>query len=115
MIHQNRQWNVTTIATVEELANLLNEDHCWTGCTGFRLADSGLLFLSDSFGGGIQEFGVVLEATGEQVESVTFGWMSESWALDLLRRYQETPPAEHCGNVDPARWTLHSSPCGECA
>jgi hypothetical protein len=110
MTHSKRRWTVGDVETPEELAHKLTQ-YTWTGCRAFRLVGSGLLFLNDSFSeDGAQEYGVVIESTRRQVESVTFGWMSEARARDLLLLYLTEPPAEDCGQVDPSRWAPDAHP-----
>jgi hypothetical protein len=117
MIHTKREWTVDDVETAEELALKLTQ-YVWTGCTGFRLTDADLLFLNDSFSAdGAQEYAVVVESTGRQVESVTFGWMSEARALALLRRYLAEKPDEPFGTIDSSRWqpAAHPERCHLCA
>lgn len=84
MLHDNRVFSVVPAESAEALANQLTQ-FTWCGCNGFQLGN--LLFLNDSFSGdGAQEFGVVFE--GKQIESVTFGWCSESQALEIIRDLQ---------------------------
>jgi hypothetical protein len=99
MMHKNRRYSVADVATAEELAEKLT-NHTWCGCNGFRW--NGLLFLNDSTGpDGAQEYAVMRRIDGtasdspfpciqtheyEQVESVTFGWMTYAEALDWLQR-----------------------------
>jgi hypothetical protein len=117
MIHTKRKWKVTDIDTAEELAFKLTQ-YVWTGCAGFRLTGTELLFLNDSFSAdGAQEYAVVVESTGRQVESVTFGWMSEARALSLLRSYLAEKPNETLGTIDSSQWepAAHTGPCHLCA
>lgn len=84
MIHKNRVWCVEEVQSAEELAQKL-VGHIWTLCTGFRY--SGYLFLNDSFSeSGAQEYGVIDERTGRQVESITVSWCSYEQLLKLIRR-----------------------------
>lgn len=95
MMYKNRVWAVKTVASAEDLARLLTE-HTWTLCTGFRL--SGYLYLNDSTSeDGAQEYGVIKEATGKQVESITFSWCSRRKALDLIKRLS-------AGEFDDQAW-----------
>ncbi len=117
MLHSKRTWKICDVETPEELARQLTQ-YTWTGCTGFRLVGSGLLFLNDSTSGdGAQEYGVILEGSGAQVESVTFGWMTRARALALLRRYVADLPNEPYGTVNPSRWAAEAHPeaCYLCA
>lgn len=83
MLHKKRVWQVRDV-TAQELADLL-VNHTQTCCIGFRCA--GYLYLNDSFSeDGAQEYGIIKEATGEQVESITFSWCSQEKAADYIRR-----------------------------
>lgn len=56
MLHKNRRWCVTPVASAEELAEKLTE-MTWCGCSGFRLG--GYLWLNDATSpDGAQEFAV---------------------------------------------------------
>jgi hypothetical protein len=117
MIHTKREWTVADVDTAEELALKLTQ-YVWTCCTGFRLTRADLLFLNDSFSeDGAQEYAVIVESTGRQVESVTFGWMSEARALALLRHYLAEKPDEPFGTIDSSRWqpAAHPGRCHLCA
>ena len=81
MVHPHRVYQVTTTASVDELAAIVTE-HTWTLCTAFEL--DGYLFLNDSFSAdGAQEYAVVKD--GRQVESLTFGWCTRDRAAELIR------------------------------
>lgn len=83
MLHKNRRWVVADVGSAEELAKMLTE-RTYTLCAGFRYG--GYLFLNDSFSeDGAQEYGVIKEATGKQVESITFSWCDYERALQLIR------------------------------
>jgi len=69
---------VTDAHTAEGLARSL-VDYDWTQCTGFRLGR--YLFLND---GG--DWAIVIEKTREQIETITFGWCSQSEALSYITR-----------------------------
>lgn len=117
MLHEKRTWTVALIDTPEELARRLTQ-YTWTGCSGWKLPNSKLVYLNDSTSGdGAQEYGVVIAETGEQVESVTFGWMTEERALETLRRFERETPSEACGRVEPRRYRhdAHSRTCHLCA
>lgn len=76
MLHKDRVWSVKNIDSPEELVFLLTQ-YTWTGCSGFRI--QGFLFLNDSFEeDSIQEYGVVRESDGMQVESITIWRKQES-------------------------------------
>ena len=71
--HTMRIWGVSDEPSAPELAAKLAH-RSWTTCTGFRHA--GYLFLNDATSeNGAQEYAVVKEATGQQVESLTVSWM----------------------------------------
>lgn len=95
MVHKERTWAVKDVYDPQELVKLLTQ-YSWTGCTGFRHA--GYLYLNDSFaGGGPQEYAVVKEDTGKQVESITFSWCSPERALEFIRRIS-------AGEFDDQAW-----------
>jgi hypothetical protein len=103
MVHKNRTWCAADVESAEELARLLTQG-TWTRCTGFRYR--GYLFLNDSFSeSGAQEYAVVEEATGKQVESVTFFWCSREQALDLIERISTDEFLKEAwdSGIDPAR------------
>lgn len=83
MLHKTRVWQVREV-TPEELVDLL-VNRTQTCCAGFRCA--GYLYLNDSFSeDGAQEYGVIKEATGQQVESITFSWCSKEKASEYIRQ-----------------------------
>jgi hypothetical protein len=108
--HTKRIWVISDEPSAPDLAASLAH-RTWTLCTGFR--HEGYLFLNDSTSeNGAQEYAVVKEATGQQVESLTVSWMEYPQALahitaavtgeyddqrlatlDVTSRYQA--PAEH--------------------
>lgn len=82
MLHEDRTWRVVDEPDAARLAKQLT-DMTWTGCTGFRRR--GLLYLNDSASGDVaQEYAVVRQDDGRQLESVTFGWMTRAQALDWI-------------------------------
>ncbi len=84
MVHSNRVWCVDEVQSAEELAQKL-VSYTWTLCTGFRY--SGYLFLNDSFSeDGAQEYGVVNERTGKQVDTITVSWCSYEKLLQLVNK-----------------------------
>lgn len=95
MINVKRIWGVVDIDTAEELAEKLTK--CtWTLCSGFHY--SGYLFLNDSFSeDGAQEYGIIKELTGKQVESVTFSWCDYDRAFQLICKIT-------VGDFDSASW-----------
>jgi len=77
MPFHNRKWCVVDIPDAETLADKLKGVTSWALCTGFRL--NGYLFLNDSTcEDGAQEYAIIQESTGVQIEGVTFGWMSRA-------------------------------------
>jgi hypothetical protein len=69
-----RHWNVEDI-TLEEMADCI-ANSTFVLCQGFRC--DGILWLHDSMvEGEIQEWAVVREKDGRQLESITTGWISE--------------------------------------
>ena len=83
MFHKKRIWSVADSASPAELAELLT-NHSWCSCCGFRLG--GYLFLNDQTGpDGAGEWGIVkADDPSLQVESVTFSWMGQHQALDMI-------------------------------
>jgi hypothetical protein len=82
MLHAHRRYRITDIHEPAELADMLTQ-RTWTTCTGFRY--DGLLFLNDAFGpDGAQEYAVVRERDGMQIESWTCSWMTTERCLDLI-------------------------------
>lgn len=78
-----RRWQVSDVATAEELAEMLT-GQVWCPCTGFRFA--GFLWLNDATGpDGAQEYAVVREGDHRQVESITFGWLDEARGLAIIQ------------------------------
>jgi len=83
VIHNKRTYCVYNVDTPEQLTDKL-KSHSWTCCAGFRL--QGYLFLNDSFSeDGASEWAVFKEATGKQVESITFGWCDRANTLRYIR------------------------------
>jgi len=85
MLHSQRVWAVKPVpeCDVEKLAEDLTE-MTWCGCCGFELAKFYLLNDSTS-PDGAQEYAIVRKTDLKQVESVTFGWMSEKETLEYLK------------------------------
>jgi len=82
MLHTKRIWTIGNEQSEEELAVKL-VDHTWCTCNGFRL--KGYLFLNDTTcSDGAQEYAVIKESTGAQMESITFSWCSYYRALQLI-------------------------------
>ncbi len=86
MLHKTRVWYVTHSESAQWLASQLTQS-TWCGCNGFRLGE--YLFVNDATcADGAQEY-AVLRLEGDdyvQIESLTFSWMSEDRALDLIQR-----------------------------
>lgn len=86
MLHSKRVWSVAPAESAEWLAEKLTQ-HTWCGCNGFSLG--GYLFVNDATcADGAQEYGVLRRWDDhyEQIESLTFSWMNEAMALDIIRR-----------------------------
>lgn len=74
MSHKRRRFQIADVLTEDELAVTLRA-HTWTLCTGFRFGAS--LWLNDSFSeDSVQEYAVVREADGAQLETITVSWCS---------------------------------------
>ena len=87
MLHHDRVWCVSPVATAEELARKLTET-TWCGCTAFSLGD--YLWLNDSTSpDALQEFAILKRDGGlakpVQIESITFSWCDETRALEYIR------------------------------
>ncbi len=116
MYHPERTWQVATVDSPGELAGLLTQK-TWFGCQGFRLAASGLILLNDSWDGDTgQDYAVVVEETGRQVDTVTSGWIKEARALERLQSYLKAIPDQTIGRVETWRWAegSHSRWCHLC-
>ena len=82
MLFAKRVWAVRNVESAAKLAELLTQFN-WTGCTGFRLG--GYLFLNDATSpDGAQEYGIVREKDGLQVESVTISWCTQEQAQKYI-------------------------------
>lgn len=87
MMHKNRAHSRVEVWTAEQLAEKLTQ-HDWTMCSGFKF--KGHLYLNDSTSAdGVQEYAVFRDAPDEngeyeQIESITFGWMTETEALKMI-------------------------------
>ena len=86
MLHRTRIWTIAPVESAEALAEYLTQ-HTWCCCNGFQLGN--YLFVNDATcADGAQEY-AALKRLGEhyvQVESLTFSWMNEQQALDIIRR-----------------------------
>jgi len=89
MMHKNRRWCVSTVATPEDLARMLTQQ-TWTLCSGFVVAGhERYLFLNDAtHEDGAGEFAIVVFDGKQhvQVESVTFSWCSTEKAESYIRQ-----------------------------
>jgi hypothetical protein len=91
MIHTSRRYRIVDVASAAELAEKLTQ-HSWCGCNGFRLG--AFLYLNDAFSeNGAQEFAVVRESDGAQVDSVTFSWCKEDKAREIIERVESDEAA----------------------
>ncbi len=101
MLNRNRVWQ---IAEATGLVHDLTQQS-WTLCQGFRLC--GYLFLNDSTSeDGAQEFAVVREEDGQQVESITFSWCTEERAAKHVLNALAGKYTERMGTVHP--WQIES-------
>lgn len=120
MFHDRRIWTLADIDSPRELAEKLTQQ-TWVLCQGFRW--QGLLLLNDSLSeDGAQEYGVVHEATGFQLDSFTVSWMTPPRFLAYLEEIAKRPMAETAfGRLDLAtRTDTHGygsadGPCPLCA
>ena len=120
MFHDRRTWTVADIDSPRELAEKLTQQ-TFVLCQGFRW--QGLLLLNDSLSeDGAQEYGVVHEPTGLQLDSLTVSWMTPERFLACLEETAKRTVAETAfGRVDlAARTDSHGygtddGPCALCA
>ena len=86
MLHSTRIWSVAPAESPEWLAEQLTQ-YTYCGCNGFRLGN--YLFVNDATcADGAQEY-AALKLAGDhyvQIESLTFSWMTQEEALDMIRR-----------------------------
>lgn len=88
MMHRNRRWVVNSVATMEELADMLTQ-RTWTLCSGFCVeGHGGYLFLNDATSeDGAGEYAVIRGTVGDstwlQVESITFSWCDHETGAQL--------------------------------
>lgn len=113
-MHAKRRWSLCPVATAEELAEKLTAN-TWTLCTGWEHA--GLWYLNDSTSeDGAQEYAVIYH--GHQIESVTFGWCTESEALRHILNWTEhaeellQEPWAHPVQPRMEDWQVHT--CRHC-
>lgn len=104
MLHSKRIWSVCPAEGPERLAEQLTQ-YTWCGCNGFSLG--GYLFVNDATcADGAQEYGVLKYRDDHyvQIESLTFSWMNEAKALELIRRVLAGEFDQECYDVvDAAR------------
>lgn len=93
MIHKRRRYSVANETSLDDLvAKLLRNS--WCLCTGFRIG--GLLLLNDAFSeDGAQEYAVIRESDGAQLESLTVSWMEPPALREALAALLagQAPPA----------------------
>jgi hypothetical protein len=86
MLHRKRIWVVAEAESAERLSHHLTQ--CtWCGCNGFRLGR--YLFVNDATSpDGAQEYAVLRSEVNDyvQIESLTFSWMNECQALEIIQR-----------------------------
>ena len=88
MMHHDRRWVVSPVASAEQLAQKLTE-MTWTCCTAFAIGE--YLWLNDATcPDGAAEYAVVkrVVSTGRpiQIESITFSWCDYDEALRHIQR-----------------------------
>jgi hypothetical protein len=78
-----RHWKVEDI-TLEEMVDCIAQS-TFVLCQGFRC--DGILWLHDSAReGDIQEWAIIRESDGRQLESITTGWLDNGFGLDGLQK-----------------------------
>jgi hypothetical protein len=86
MMHDKRLFRIVDVPQGELPSKLVN--HTWTLCSAFRCGP--LLFLNDAtHEDGAGEYAVIREATGEQIESITFSWCSLEKATEYVNQLLE--------------------------
>lgn len=115
MMNDHRAFRVVDVDTARELAeNLSTPGRTWCLCAAFRY--KGLLFLNDAFSeDGAQEYAVVRESDNQQIESITFSWISIAEAQDSI---EELETGTGCPGLPVvALKTTHpvDGPCHLCA
>jgi hypothetical protein len=79
-----RHWCVTEIDDVDEIAEQLAGARTWVLCNGIRWR--GLLILNDATSeDGGQEYAVIDEKSGAQLESLTCSWMTKARLAATLK------------------------------
>ena len=114
MMHENRVYRVIDVESSQDLAEKLSTPgRTWCLCSAFR--HKGLLFLNDAFSeDGAQEYAVVRESDNQQIESITFSWLSIPRAK---RSIEELETAAGCPGPVVNLQTNHplNGPCRFCA
>lgn len=87
MLHTKRRWCVTTFEDIDEIASGLT-GNTQVLCTGIRWRNLLLLNDATSEDGG-QEYAVIDEKTGCQVESLTCSWMTPEALSEALAALSE--------------------------
>ena len=104
MLHTRRRWCVADYDNAEEIACGLS-GNTQVLCTGIRYR--GLLILNDATSeAGGQEYAVIEESTGYQVESLTCSWMKP----DKLRAILEAIAEGRDRTVMVSTWTDQQDP-----
>lgn len=104
MLHNKRVWTVAKAESPESLAEQLTH-YTWCGCNGFQL-NSYLFVIDATCADGAQEYAALKpDMDGYvQIESLTFSWMDQGAALDMIRRVIAGEfDKERYGTVDHAR------------
>jgi len=115
MMNDHRAYRIMNVDTAQDLAEKLSTPgRTWCLCAAFRY--KGLLFLNDAFSAdGAQEYAVVRESDNQQIESITFSWISIAQATQSI---EELEKGISCPGfpVVPLK-TAHpvDSPCHLCA
>jgi hypothetical protein len=104
MLHHQRRFAVTIVASLEELTEKLIE-HTWPLCTCF--AYQGLLLANDSFSeDGAQEYAMYRE--DREIESLTVSWMTRAGLQEVIESLVRGE-YEPYGPVAP----LHTEPASQ--
>jgi hypothetical protein len=126
MLHRTRIWTLTDVAAcrpdvlptapqADRLAFFLTQ--CtWTACSGFHLEN--LLFLNDATSpDGAQEYAVVHEEDGSfyQIESITFSWLTQERAAQVIQRLLSNPQTGFRSLVNPTLEVVSTHWCGHCS
>lgn len=104
MMHSNRVWSVSEVATAEELAEMLVKT-VWCCCSAYRVAGHpDYVWLNDATSeDGAQEYAVCRIGPEEgqltQIESITFSWCT----VDKAERYIRSTLDGHDDDNDWAR------------